>query len=93
MNVFEFLSEDAIRRKRDQELLEATLNQHRSNVNLISENSAKIICKRIISDFNNAIVQVSQIYQMEDNDCYEMSEEQFASIFASLGLFRDLGTE
>jgi len=25
-------------------------------VNLISENSAKIICKRIISDFNNAIV-------------------------------------
>jgi hypothetical protein len=53
------LSEDAIRRKRDQELLEATLNQHKSNVNLISENSAKIICKRIISDFNNAIVQVS----------------------------------
>ena len=29
----------------------------------------------------------------DGNDSSEMSEEQFASIFASLGFFRDLETE
>jgi hypothetical protein len=30
---------------------------------------------------------------MDDSDSYEMKEEQFASIFAALGFFRELTTE
>lgn len=54
VNVFEYLSEDAMRRKREQELMEAKLNQHQT-FNLVSENSIKILYKRILHDFNNSI--------------------------------------
>ncbi len=30
---------------------------------------------------------------MPDTDSYEMSEEQFASIFAAMGFFKDLNSE
>ncbi len=39
-------------------MMEAKLNEHRQ-VSLVSENSVKILYKRILSDFNHAIFTVS----------------------------------
>lgn len=58
INVFDFLSEDAIRRRRDQELIELAAFQNRT-FNLISENSTKILLKKVLADFISAIHQVS----------------------------------
>jgi len=69
------LSEDATRRRKEYEqLFEATLNQSKP-LNLVSENSAKILLRKVMLDFKAAIYQVSQVYAMEDADAYEMSEE------------------
>jgi hypothetical protein len=59
----------------------------------VSENSTKIIGNKLLNDFNHALVQVSQVFQMSDTDSYEMSEEQFASMFAAVGFFVDLTSE
>jgi hypothetical protein len=54
INVFDYLSEDAIRRRRDQELIELAASQNRT-FNLISENSTKILLKKVLADFSSAI--------------------------------------
>ena len=54
LNVFEYLSDDAIRRRRDQELVELATFQNRT-FNLISENSTKILLKKVLADFSSAI--------------------------------------
>jgi len=92
INVFDYLTDDAMRRRKDQELIELSSRQNRS-LNLISENSAKILLKKVVSDFNSAIYQVSQLQEIGDTDSFILSEEQFASIFACMGFFRDLETE
>lgn len=38
-------------------------------------------------------MKVSQIYGMPDSDSLEMTEEQFASLFAAMGFFKDLNAE
>ena len=60
---------------------------------MVSDNSAKILLKKVISDFNAAIKQVSLMQEIGESETFELSEEQFASIFACMGFFRDLNTE
>lgn len=63
-----------MRRRKEQELIEAASHQNRG-LNLISENSAKILLKKLVSDFNSAIQQVSQLEEIGDTDSFVLSEE------------------
>lgn len=46
-----------------------------------------------MNDLITAIVSVSPNLDLANDDSSEITEEQFASIFAALGFFRDLSTE
>eukprot|EP00347_Sterkiella_histriomuscorum_P013751 403363509 len=91
-SVFNNLIEDAKRRQNDLALKESILNQHEQS-QLVSDNSNKILAKRLLSEFEDSIINIQKIYPDLDLLQNDMSEEQFVALLYTLGIFKDIGNE
>lgn len=61
--------------------------------NLVSENSIKILCRKLMTDLYEALYQVAQIVSVPDSESFELSEEQFVSVLAAMGFFKNFEAE
>jgi hypothetical protein len=89
--VFQYLNDDALRRRREFELLEATLRSPSNSMNLISQNSVKILYKRLMRDFDTSLNNIAHVYHIGTDNSFVLTEEQFVAFLYTLGLFRDIG--
>ncbi|CDW86176.1 UNKNOWN [Stylonychia lemnae] len=90
LNVFNQLTDDALRRRREQELIEAKLSQTQK-YQLVSPNSINIISNKLQRDFDNALMNIKAIYPKFDLSENMLTEEQFVALLYTIGIFKEIG--
>lgn len=57
---------------------------------MISQNSVKILYKKLSNDINSTLLQLSSVYGIGTDNSFELNEEQFVALLYTLGLFKDI---